>query len=882
MRKIINKNAAIRAIVLLIALIAVLTIYPFRLWTGIYDFSAGGELVETSEYVNFESSLEQKFITQYDRLSSVDVYINDMDKGRYISVSILDENAGELFRVYVDTNEYQLPGYVNVPIELNVEVGKEYYLLLQSCRSKYSVGLEDVTADSAYVGSLFYTWQEIPARHLAAVYNYRLPLSRSKSLLGILIIALLSAIILTATDLYYRKKPEKNEIYTVERTVRMAANPIAAIVFASLMLMVFPLRIFDLRVVDIVFYEVGLVIAAGIVLYAINHRSVKHSIGISFWQRIEAKDRVRYVLMMFSIAMSIWYACEYMNDLYEIYHTLSVRKIIIWLLVLIILTFSARQFLNIYNIVWVVVSAIFGTVYYNSNALADTEKEYDLHNLALKYLMIIIVLAGLVIINMSHNITTAILKKEHAESGSKVTLSVFGILLLLLFSFLIIFRNTRVWGIYLVAIFAALYVRMYFWEGRKDWYKILSGGLMLNFALSLGFSLLHRYFPAYVSGRFAFIFHTVTVTAEYLTFMAATATVMLCLKVVSFPRKMPFGELFKSAWKELVLFGFIMAYTIFTVSRTAYVATIASMLAVMLVVTAKKKKEFFRIIGVMIAAVILCFPAAFTMQRIIPCIVADPVFYDIDDADVLVRGGANPGSTNFMCVERFVNLFASKIFGVEMGDYSYPDDRYNYDENGVPLYDIYGYSMDNPVENFTEPSSDDGESGSESGKNTIIEPLEGELVSGKMTYMELSMLMTVLNDYVDETNTLDVISNGRITIYKSYLKELNLTGHDEMGAELPGGEIALHAHNVYIQVAYDNGIITGILFIIVIIASFVASICLYNRSQKDEPLTLLAFAIATGFAVAGITEWVFHFGNPLTLALMFSFVGLIFKEKKHE
>ena len=36
--------------------------------------------------------------------------------------------------------------------------------------------------------------------------------------------------------------------------------------------------------------------------------------------------------MMFSIAMSIWYACGYMNDLYDIYHLLSQRKIIIWLL----------------------------------------------------------------------------------------------------------------------------------------------------------------------------------------------------------------------------------------------------------------------------------------------------------------------------------------------------------------------------------------------------------------------------------------------------------------------------------------------------------------------------------------------------------------------
>ena len=853
----------------MLAFIAILSIFPLRVWTKVQSFSTGGELVENSEYINYEYTLAQKFIVQYERLSSVDLYISEVEKGRYITVSVMDENARELLRTYIDTDGYELPGYVNVPLELNAEVGKEYYLSIQACRSKFYVGLEDIPEDTAYVGSLFYDWKEIPARHVGACFNYRLPVDKKVSLMAILVIFVIAGIFITFTELYFQKRPEKNTVFALEKTIRIVANPIAFIVFGTLMIMVFPLKIFDSRAIDIIFYEAGLLISAAVVLYAINHKAVRHSIGISFWQNIQGSDRIRYVLMMVAIAMSIWYASEYMNDLYDIYHTLSERRIMICLLLLIILTFTYSQAINLCNAAWLILSVVAGVYIYRNNALPDTEKEYDLHNLALKYLIIIAVLSGLVLINLVREALERII----ASQKDKTVLTTFGVVLILLFAALVIFRNTRLWGIYLVLVFGALYIKMFFWNGKKDWYKILSGGLMLNFAISLGFSLLHRYFPAYVSGRFAFIFHTVTVTAEYLTCMGAVGAVMLVIKVVAFPRKLSAFKLFKSAWKEIVLFGFIMSYAIFTVSRTAYAAIIVSVLLVVIVVAVRNKGQLIRITAVMLVAVLLCFPAAFTLQRIIPTVVADPVFYDIDDADAAVRGGANWDSNNFMCVERFAGLFASKILGIEVGNYSYPDDIYNYDENGAPLYDIYGYPMDNPVEE---------QENKEYGMGKMPVPMDGYLAAGGFSGAERRMLLALTAGYVDESSVIDVLSNGRITIFKSYLNELNMTGHDTMGALLPNGEIAVHAHNTYLQVAYDNGILTGIVFVMTIICALFSSLSLYRKNEKDDPLTLLTFAITLGFTVAGLTEWVFHFGNPMTIALMLSFAGMIFKEKNYE
>lgn len=866
MRKVIDRKTAFEVTALIVALIVIVTIWPFRIWTDVTDFSTGGQRVETSDYVNFERAMNQRFIAQYKRISSIDLYISEIVLGRYINVAILDENTNEVFKTYVDVRNAELPGFVNVPMEFNAEVGKEYYLIVQSCRSKYSVGLEDVPDNSMYVGSLYYGGSEIQGRHINAVYHYRIPMGRAKSLALIGIVAVLFLISFLTIGFYYRKRPEKNTIQSVEKMIRYVANPIAILVYAGLMIMVFPLRVFDHRVIDIVFYEVGLIICAFITFYAINHKVVRYKVGVSFWQGLPDKNKLVYSLIMLSMAMVLWYACDYMNDLYDIFHTLSERKMIIWFLVMMLLTFSYKEAVNLLNLVWLVASSIAGAIYYSAHIMADTEKEYDLHNAALKYLIIIIVLSGLLLINIIRNIFKRITGKT--KNGYSIRPSAFGIMLLVLFVMMIVFRNTRWWGTVMAGLFVVLYYRVSVFYGRKDWYKILYGGLMLNFIFAFVFSLLHRYFPGFVSGRFGFIFHTVTVTAEYLIIMGATAAVALMIKVVEFPVKGGVINLFKSAWKEAVLFGWTMSYAIFTVSRTAYLSIIVCILCVLVITLVRHKGQFIRIFCTMLTSVVICFPAAFTLQRIVPTMVSDPVFYMIDDADTQIRGGACWDSPNFMCVERFAGLFASKILGADLGDYSYPTDKYNYDSDGNVLYDNYGYPIEESNEDvyYEEGRADEAE--------------EFLLAANGFTAAEFHMFLEQMPGYVDAENILDVISNGRITIFRSYIKNLNLTGHDVMGAELPGGEIAVHAHNTYIQVAYDHGIIVGAVFALVILGAIIAGAAGYLDKKNKEPLKMLVFALAVGFVVAGMTEWVFHLCNPMTIALLLSMAGIVGREVK--
>ena len=875
MRKVISKSTAIKAVVLIFALIGILTVFPARLYSNIWQATGGGEVTSDTLEVHYEQqTVMQEFVSQYERLSSIDIYIAGVERGRYIGLALLDENGVSVFKAYVDTEGLTIPGYVNVPMEVNTEVGKNYTINMIPVRSKYYVGTETVVSADSYLGKLYMDYAAIETEHLAARYNYRVPISKAISLMWIAGIAAFAALICLLTDLFYKKNTEKNTIHTVAEVLKVVGNPVAGIVFITLMVMVFPLKIFDSRPLDIAFYELGLIITAAIVFYAINHKVVTHDIGVSFWQTLKNEDRLQYVLIMLCIAMGIWYASDYMNGLYDIFHYISETHMTIWLLLGIILTFKISEVLNIPNLLWILASSIYGIYYYGVNKIAETEKEADLDNLVLRCRIIIVILAGVLVINFIRLILGAIKKKKVS-----VRPSAFGVILAVFFVALIALRNTRQWGISLVLLFTCLYIRLAVWDKKKDYYKILSGGLMLNFGISMVFSLMHRYFAGYMLGRFGFLFHTVTVTAEYLTFMGAVATVMLTVKIISLPKGCSLKDMVIIAWKEIVLFGFIMSYAIFTVSRTAYLAIIVSTLLVLCVAISYYKKQFLRIVGMFVLSLVLCFPAAFTLQRIIPTIVADPVFYLIDDTDEFVRGGADWDSTNFMCVERFVNLFEDKILGMDTGTYEYPIDANNYDMKGTgePLYDMYGYPYETSLENPNSPNYDEDIY----GYNTT-EDASDLLAAAGFTRAEYHMLLEEMVDYVDESNKLDVISNGRITIFKSYISELNMWGHEEMGAMLPTGEIALHAHNTFLQVAYDHGIVGGALFALMMISAFVSSLIYFKNNREKEMLSLVTCAVIIGFAVAGISEWVFHYCNPMTVALMLSIAPLTFKAQENE
>ena len=414
---------------------------------------------------------------------------------------------------------------------------------------------------------------------------------------------------------------------------------------------------------------------------------------------------------------------------------------------------------------------------------------------------------------------------------------------------------------------------------------------------------MYRSFAAFNTGRYAFVFHTVTVTAEYMTVMECAAAVLLLYKIYVSKEISSFRARFKYLWKEFILFGFVSAYMIFTISRTSYFACVI-MIFCMLMLTfgdcEKGRLKYFGIqVGTLVFAAVLCFPSAFALQRMFPAIVAHPKKFLIETGNYGLYGGGQPDNHLYMNIERFADLFAEKILNVDLMDYNYPEDDKNFNSegysmvgaNGVPLTEEQSRSMVYSLPEIVaskQTSPEIREYLMETGGNELFERMKAEeaaaaaIAEANGTSSEEPE--ETQEEAEEEQNNqtpgdgIEEFSNGRITIFKSYLEQMNLFGHDEMGAVLPSGEIAVHAHNTYLQVMYDNGILSGIVFLIVMAFAFFNGAVYYIKHRDDVPGATLPFAMTVGFGVAAISEWVFQFSNPMAVAFMLSLIPIAFKE----
>ena len=88
---------------------------------------------------------------------------------------------------------------------------------------------------------------------------------------------------------------------------------------------------------------------------------------------------------------------------------------------------------------------------------------------------------------------------------------------------------------------------------------------------------------------------------------------------------------------------------------------------------------------------------------------------------------------------------------------------------------------------------------------------------------------------------------------------------------MPDGSLALHAHNIYLQIAFDHGIITGIVFVLVCFFAL-----RYAAGYYTGGMRLLPFSLLVAFMIVGMAEWVSHLCNPLACGMLLSIYPALF------
>ncbi|MGN0431360.1 MAG: hypothetical protein ACI4EQ_03290 [Lachnospiraceae bacterium] len=275
----------------------------------------------------------------------------------------------------------------------------------------------------------------------------------------------------------------------------------------------------------------------------------------------------------------------------------------------------------------------------------------------------------------------------------------------------------------------------------------------------------------------------------------------------------------KSCFKEIGLLGMITAQQLLTLSRTGILAMIVLIPFVLILTTVTEFKDGIK--GLMKRLVVYVvmgigfFVMAFTAYRIVPAVVSEPFIYEIEQFAGSVLPGEEWDSLWFATVPRFFGMAEERI-------------SYN---------------------------GDAGESASQE-----------EAAQGTETAQE-------------PASALDTYSNGRMDIFKAYIDKLDWKGHDSLSLQIEGGELISHAHNSFLQTAYDYGLGAGIFFLGFCVFAGIRSV-VYYKYHKEEETGLLPMVVLVIFGVCGMVERVFFPYYAIGFAFLFVLALLLPKCKE--
>lgn len=831
MKKIVYKSKAMQAVIIIAAVCLLLTLWPLRTWQETVTSQVPQATGAVTEAIDEEKTVLQGIVAQYDHMDSIRVYLGEDSVGETFYLRILDEQWQMVCEEKAVINPESLPGYQDVTIDIDMEVGKLYYVILQGEDSEIFAAYETLSlSDYPYLGQFYYADSGIEGAALVADYNYSVPLRKGKVLLFGGTIVMIAALLLLAVRVFYKKKEDK--LITVERVFRYTMNPVVA-AGTLFCLGAVLLGACGKYVLDNTVFFVSVLFLSGILFYGINHnRDGQEPVFTADYLKSHMGDLLQSVF----IAGAIGACCEYMSGLYDIHHSVAERKEMFWFALAVIAMFKWKEIWNLYNAVYLAGAGLYGYYYYQSNL---TEEMDDLQITVLKYTVWVAVLLGLIVIRT----VIGLYKKKLSKPDW-----LYAGLLVVFFVLIIVYRNTRWWTVALVVSFTLFYLNYGMWEKKERLPVNICRGIALQFILATGYALIHRPYVTFRTARYTHIFHTVTITATYLIIVECAAAVILLAKLSK-------SHKLKDIWKELTFFGVVSSYMLFTMARTGFFAVGVTVLFALIIMTRGKRKEklknFGRSLGMMILAVLICVPVTFSVQRTVPALASDPYLYEIESYPQDVLRGRKLDSVEFMRVGRFIDVFAEKIFGIPEG-----------------TFDIYGEIKAYKIKKGYLPAEDEGGSAKKAAE--------------ERTEITDSALLVASADYIpepEEDPQKEDYTNGRLDIFRSYLEQLNMTGHDTMGAVLENGEIATHAHNIYLQVAYDHGILVGIVFLLVGAVTFIKACFYYQKKKKENAYAALPAVVTTAVAVAGVVEWIFHLSNPCGLVLMLVISPLVFRSE---
>ncbi|MCM1103102.1 MAG: hypothetical protein NC409_03255 [Clostridium sp.] len=577
-------------------------------------------------------------------------------------------------------------------------------------------------------------------------------------------------------------------------------------------------RLFGGALWDMLIYTAACLIALGVLLYAC-HKGAQRIGDMQKRQNERGREEkesgrklwINY-LQILCLTGLFYEGTAYVNASIQWKQDLARNAVFLLFGLFVILTLKFRQVVNVFSVLWCLFLIPAGMVYCRLYGGGEHGTEVA------RLFVAAAALWGIVLIHTIRNI------KKLREQRLNIPLAVcFGLMCICM----MVNSLGKMWPFMMTVTFTLFYMQDYTEEQKDQIVHHMLGALLLHFCLMIVMCCLHRPYHYYRFNRYPMWFHTVASTGIYLSAVAAAALLRLFLTIRDS------GTVFRKAWTRWAAYGVVLAYITLAMPRTALMAVAGTAAALAIgaaIVYRPKLRSYLQVAGMMLASLLISLPVVYTVTRCVPAVVNEPVYLNGDeDFDEAVRVGEAPDSGRYMNVRALVRLWAGRLW--------------------VP-------------QEFIEKYLEDHASG-----NLPLRVLT-ELASGQITGLP------EITDEKEEDFILNEMSNGRLAIFLDYLEHLTWTGHAQMGFDGEYEMLSGHAHNSFIQNAFDFGIPAGVLsLLLILLMIFLAVYRIWTGKERSEK-QFAVFLTGCAFLLVSLTEYVSNPCMPLCFSTLFLLITM--------
>lgn len=419
----------------------------------------------------------------------------------------------------------------------------------------------------------------------------------------------------------------------------------------------------------------------------------------------------------------------------------------------------------------------------------------------------------------------------------------FGVWLVMIVA-MVICRKEITWTRWFFLFFTCLYLTDF---KKKDINNLLIGiveGVIIGFLLVQGYACMYR---PYDMLRYSGMYSNANINALfYLTVYGAVLAKWYQLKLMHKHKlkRLPF----------ILLLGVLISLTFFTMSRTALLGIV--FLTLLFLVFQAISQRRHRLVAValdavlILAAICISFVPSYYAVRYIPAYVDEPLYFMADayQMDDKIQKGEDINSEKYISLESVFENSIGRIFWFLSEEEQVKDVTTQIRTWLFPKMQVY-------AEEFDEDSWDWSEF-----DEVYVEP-------------GTDMWHPILSEEEFEKHPVKV----RTSIYRYYMQYLNWFGKRDGVEEvwISPSYSAPHAHNIFLHIAGEFGIVIGLLFILLIVITY--NRIIFGLTEKQQGARYYRFFVTGVFTtvvvVFGMLEMCWCYGQlPFTLLFLAQYV----------